>query len=72
MIISRLTYGLETLYLNESLIKRLDAFHIRGLRHILGIEHSYWSRVQNTDIIEKVNRELNRGEDITHNWTEFK
>ena len=27
-VVSQLIYGLETLYLNDSLIKRLNAFHI--------------------------------------------
>ena len=71
VIIPRLTHGLETMYLNDSLLKRLDAFHMRGVRHIMGIEHAYWSRVKNKEIIEKANRALNRGVDITKNWTEF-
>ena len=69
VIISKLTYGLETLYLNDSLLKRLDAFHIRGLRHILGIQHSYWSRVKNEDIIKRANWELNKGGDKTEHWS---
>ena len=53
VIISKLIYGLETMYLNDSLIKRLDAFHMIGLRHILGIEHAYWSRTSNEEILER-------------------
>ena len=55
VVISQLVYGLETLYLSSSLIKRLDAFHIRGIRHIMGIEHSYWSRTSNEEILFKAN-----------------
>ncbi len=40
VVISQLVYGLETMYLNDSLIKRLDAFHMRGIRHIMGIDHA--------------------------------
>ena len=72
VIVSKLIYGLETMYLNDSLLKRLDAFHIRGLRHILGIQHSYWSRVKNEEIIDKANKELNKGGDLTNNWSQFK
>ena len=54
-----------------SLIKRLDAFHIRGIRHILGIEHSYWSRTSTLEIMEKTNRILNTGKDITNDWNNF-
>ena len=41
IIISQLTYGLSTVQLTDSLLDRLDAFQMRGLRYILGIEHSY-------------------------------
>ena len=51
VVISQLVYGLETMYLNEGLKNRLDAFHMRGIRHILGIEHAYWSRTFNAEII---------------------
>ena len=67
VIVSQLTYGLETMYLNDSLLKRLDAFHLRGLRHTMNIEHSYWSRMKNSDIIEKVNKVLNEKVNITEN-----
>ena len=36
-IVAQLTYGLNSLSLTPACIKRLNAFHIRGLRHILGI-----------------------------------
>ncbi len=35
--ISKLTYGMETLQLNNVHNKRLDAFQMRGLRKIMGI-----------------------------------
>ena len=47
------------------LLKRLDAFHIRGIRHILGIEHAYWSRTSNDEILMKANWILENAEDIT-------
>ena len=59
------------MYLNGSLLKRLDAFHMRGLRHVMGIQHSYWSREKNEDILAKVNREINKGRNITENWSEI-
>ena len=37
-IVSHLICGLETMYLNDSLPKRLDAFQMRGLRYILHLE----------------------------------
>ncbi len=68
VIISRLTYGLETLNLNDALLKRLDAFHMRGLRHIMGIQHSYWSREKNSDILDKASKILNNKENRTSYW----
>ena len=71
VIISQLVYGLETMYLNDSLIKRLDAFHVRGIRHIRGIEHSYWSRTSNEEILAKANALTTKSENIIENWREF-
>ena len=51
--VSQLVYGPETMYLNDSLTKKSDAFHITGIRLILGIEHAYWSRTSNLEVIEK-------------------
>ena len=68
VIVSQLVYGLETMYLNESLLKRLDAFQMTGIRHILGIQHAYWSRTSNLEILEKANWILNGSEDITKRW----
>eukprot|EP00972_Heterocapsa_arctica_P024463 3610411-Heterocapsa_arctica.AAC.1 len=39
VIVSKLLYGLEALSLTDSDRAKLDAFHIRGLRQILGIKH---------------------------------
>ena len=55
VVVSRLVYGLDSLELVDSLVTRLDAFQIRGLRHILKIEHSYWSHTSNLEILEKAN-----------------
>jgi len=71
VIISRLLYGIESLELTDSLKTRLDAFQIRGLRHILGIEHSFWSRVTNKEIIEKANVIAETRENITEGWEQI-
>eukprot|EP00972_Heterocapsa_arctica_P013816 2037709-Heterocapsa_arctica.AAC.1 len=55
VIVSKLLYGLETLSLTDTDISKLDALQIRGLRKILGIKHSYWSRVSNTYIMIQAN-----------------
>ena len=65
IIVAQLTYGLCTLNL------RLDAFQIRGLRYILGIEHSFYSHVTNEEIYRKTNLALNKGQDLNISWEEF-
>ena len=40
IIVSQLTYGLASIQLTNGLLKRLDAFQMRGLRYILKIEHA--------------------------------
>ena len=39
VFLSTLTYGLETLTLQDKFLKRIDAFYIRFLRRIVGIRH---------------------------------
>ena len=41
LIGSRLTYGLHTLPLKIDLLKKLDAFHMRGLRQILKLKPTH-------------------------------
>eukprot|EP00972_Heterocapsa_arctica_P071268 10527045-Heterocapsa_arctica.AAC.1 len=53
IIVSKLPHGLESLCLTEADQAKLDAFQIRGLRKILGIKHSFWSKVAN--IISQAN-----------------
>ena len=44
VIRSKLLYSLETIHLTGSLRKKLDAFHLRGLRKILRIPTTYIDR----------------------------
>lgn len=71
VIVSQLTYGLSTVQLTPSMLKRLDAFQMRGFRYILKIEHSYYSRVSNQDIYDKINIIYNKGTDMNITWQEF-
>ena len=52
-VISKLTYNLHSLWLNVAETRRLDAFHIQCLRKILHIPHSYYSRVSNSDVLQR-------------------
>ena len=53
------------------MLNRLDAFQMRGFRYILKIEHSYYSRVSNQEIYDKINIIYNKGTDLNITWQEF-
>jgi hypothetical protein len=74
VVVSKLVYGLESLELVDSLKTRLDAFQIRGLRHILKIDHAYWSHTTNKEILERANfiaHKFDRPDGSVHEWHEF-
>ena len=50
-VVSRLTYGLQTAVLGKAAKNKLDGFHARCARSILGIQPSYWSRVSNASVL---------------------
>ena len=50
---------------------RLDAFHMTGLRYILKIEHSYYSRISNTEVLRRATIAINKGTDVIMDWQEF-
>jgi hypothetical protein len=50
-ILPKLMYGLETLWLRGAEQKRLNAFHVKCLRKVLGIRHAYYSHVSNADVL---------------------
>jgi hypothetical protein len=51
-VLSKLLYNLESLWLLQADLQRLDAFHIRCLRKIYGIPCSYISRVSNMVVLQ--------------------
>ena len=54
-IISKLLYGLQTVWLTKQQRNKLDGFHARCVRKIVGIKPSYLSRVPNTEVLAQVN-----------------
>ena len=52
-VASKLLYSLESLWLLQADRARLDAFHCRCLRRMLGIPHSYYSRVTNQEVLRQ-------------------
>ena len=52
-VVSKLLYGLESLWLLQRDLQRLDAFHAQCLRRICNISHSFLSRISNADVLQK-------------------
>ena len=52
-IVSRLLYGLSTMWLVTAQLRRLDGFYARCLRVILGVPPSYISRISNAIVFSK-------------------
>ena len=51
-VVSRLLYGLQAAWLIKVARARLDGFHAKCLRQILGITPSYWSRISNEAVLQ--------------------
>jgi hypothetical protein len=55
-VLSKLLYCLHTTWLNVAERSKLDAFHVRCLRKIVGVAHSYVSRISNQIVLERAGR----------------
>ena len=53
-IVSKLLYGVQVVWPTKAARDKLDAFHARSLRRILGIAPAYWSRISNKDVLAKI------------------
>ena len=73
IIIAQLTYGLNTLQMTPAMLKRVDAFQMRGLRYILKMDHSYYSGISNQTVYDKARIVLNNGNDdeVNLSWDEW-
>ena len=57
---STLLYGLETLHITKAQLSRLNTFHLKGLRHLLNIQHTFINRSNTNEFIWKqAERQLN-------------
>ena len=52
-VVPKLLYGLHTTWLNVVERRRLDGFHARCLRRILGVPAAYYSRVSNAEVLAR-------------------
>ena len=71
VIIAQISYGMNTVYLMQAMLNKLDALQVRGLRYILKIEHAYYAGVSHQEVYDKSNIILNKGSDINISWQEF-
>jgi len=72
IIISQLIYGLNTINITPGIRDRLNAFHMRGLRYILNIDHSFYSHITNEEVINRMNLAINDAESLNITWEQFK
>ena len=52
-VVQKLLYGLEGAWLNKALLTKLDGFHAKCLRKLLGIPPSFLSRVSNAFVLQE-------------------
>ena len=57
-VVSKLLYGLDTLWLLQNHLQRIDAFHVKCLRRILHIPCSYRSRISNVTVLDTAGEPL--------------
>ena len=55
-VLSNLMYGLQSAWLNESELKRIDGFHCRCLRKVLKIPPAYYSRISNAQVLQEAGK----------------
>ena len=51
-VVQKLLYGLEGAWLNKALLRKIDGFHARCVRKLLGIAPSFYSRVSNAYVLK--------------------
>jgi hypothetical protein len=51
---AKLVYGLETIHLSDAILSKMDAFQLKGIRKILGIQTTYMNRANtNARVFER-------------------
>ena len=51
VIRSKLIYGLESVQINDSLKRKLDAFQLKGIRQILQLKTTYVDRANSNEVV---------------------
>ena len=61
IIRNKLLYGLETIHLTQAMQKKINAFQLRGIRRILGLDSTYVNRANTNDLVlRKANEEMEK------------
>ena len=55
LVLSKLMYALDTKWLSKCEINRLNAVQNKCLRRILKIDHSFYSRISNHEVLQRAN-----------------
>ena len=62
VIRSKLIYGLESIQLNETALKHMNVFQLKGLRKIMGMKTTFVNRANsNEEVFRRAEIKLNRG-----------
>eukprot|EP00969_Alexandrium_andersonii_P019649 857513-Alexandrium_andersonii.AAC.1 len=69
VIRSKLVYGLESMQLNDTALKKMDVFQLKGLRKVLGMKTTFVNRANsNREVFRRAEAELNRGRPEGAKW----
>ena len=71
MVVSQLTYAMESLHLTGTSYKKIDAFHMRGLRYVFDVKPAYISRISNEEVIQMANDLLEKDNIKDHPMDRF-
>ena len=58
VVISQLIYAFDSLHLTDTCKRKLDAFHMRGLRYVFDIPPAFISKISNKKVFEIANKTL--------------
>ena len=73
VIRSKLVYGLETTYLTRAIQRKVDAFQMKGLRQILGMQTTFVNRANtNQRVFEEATKYANDGRRFEQNFIQVR
>ena len=58
IVVSQLIYAFDSLHLTDTCKRKLDAFHMRGLRYVFDVLPAFVSKISNKKVLEMANKTL--------------